>query len=801
VKILHSWLREFIDTSRSPEEIADLLTMAGIEVASCRFLGDGLEKVVTARILSTRPHPNADRLTLCAVTDGTRELPIVCGAKNMGEGDVVALALEGAKLPNGIEIRRSKIRGELSEGMLCSETELHLAEESSGILVLPPDTAVGLPLAEALGLYDWLLEVEITPNRGDCLSVLGVARELACLTGEKVVLPPTPFDEAGPPVGSLASVSVEDGDLCPRYAARVIEGIDVASSPAWMRRRLTLCGIRPINNVVDITNYLLLEAGQPMHAFDLDRLAGARIAVRRSGNDRSFVTLDGQERKVPAESLLIWDGERPVAVAGVMGGENTEVLPTTSRVLFESAHFAPGSVRRTARRLGISSESSYRFERGVDPEGAAWALDRAVSLLARESAFTVAAGTIDTARSVSFRKEVPFRPSRPTRIIGREYTAEACARVFERLAFPVDRSDEGRWVVTVSSHRFDLEREIDLVEEIARIVGYGEVPTTYPESAAPDFSDADRLHDLRERLCLSLNTLGFSQAINLGFVSEREWAKRGDLLSFDGSDAIRLANPISEETTMMRPALFPGLLGNLSLNLRHFAEEARLFEIGKVFGRSHAASLHERERIALVLYGKRVPLGWNSREEADFHDLKGVVETLFRSAASASLVHVVPTADLPWLAPGKGGKVLVDGAEAGWIGAVNRRLTDSWDIPGTAWCAEIDLASIAASPAGAAKYAPIPKYPPVARDYACLLPAAVPVGDVEAMLLQLAPEVADARVFDVYSGDRIEAGKKSVAFRVRLQSPERTLTDVEVERIHTNILKLLENRFGGRLRA
>ena len=369
MKIPYSWLKEFIDTRLSAAQVQEALTMAGVEVSSCRFLGEGLDSVVTARILEMRPHPDADRLSLCKVTDGSTQYGIVCGAKNMKAGDAVALAKIGARLPNGIEIKKAKIRGQASEGMLCSEQELKLAEASAGIMILPEDTAPGKPLADALGLSDWLLEVEITPNRGDCLSVLGVAREIASITGEKVVLPDVSFPEEGEPIGDLVRVNVSDPDLCPRYTARAISGVTVGPSPDWMRRRLTLCGIRPINNIVNVTNYLLLEVGQPMHAFDLDRLRGLRIDVRAPKETLAFTTLDGSERKIDSGMLLIRDGEGPVAVAGVMGGANSEVVNGTTRVVFESAHFSPPSIRRTAKRLGLSSEASYRFERGVEPGG------------------------------------------------------------------------------------------------------------------------------------------------------------------------------------------------------------------------------------------------------------------------------------------------------------------------------------------------------------------------------------------------------------------------------------------------
>ena len=553
MKIPYSWLKEFIDTRLSPAQAQEALTMAGVEVSSCRFLGEGLDSVVTARILEMRPHPDADRLSLCKVTDGSTTFGIVCGAKNMKAGDAVALAKIGARLPNGVEIKKAKIRGQASEGMLCSEQELKLAEASAGIMILPEDTAPGKPLADALGLSDWLLEVEITPNRGDCLSVLGVAREIASITGEKVVLPDVSFPEEGEPIGDLVRIDVSDPDLCPRYTARAISGVTIAPSPDWMRRRLTLCGIRPINNIVDVTNYLLLEVGQPMHAFDLDRLRGARIDVRAPKETLTFTTLDGSERKIDPGMLLIRDGEGPVAVAGVMGGANSEVVDGTTRVVFESAHFSPPSIRRTAKRLGLSSEASYRFERGVDPAGTVYAADRAVSLLSRFAPLSVAKGVIDVGGENVKPRTVPFRPERATRIMGRVYAPEACLEIFARLGFPVADDGTGTWNVTVPTHRFDIEREIDLVEEVARLSGYDSIPTTYPESKAPEFSGDDRFVDIQERAFDFLRGRGFSQAVNFSFVAGRTWERLGAFLGFDPADAVRLVNPISDDDDLDAP--------------------------------------------------------------------------------------------------------------------------------------------------------------------------------------------------------------------------------------------------------
>jgi len=800
VKIPLSWLNEFVATRLSPAEIQEALTMAGVEVSSCRFLGEGMEQVITARIEECRPHPNADRLSLCRVVDGSREYGIVCGAKNMQAGDIVALARPGAKLPNGMEIRKTKIRGQSSEGMLCSEQELGMAEESPGILILPPGTAIGAPLAAAIGMDDWLLEVEITPNRGDCLSVLGVAREIGAITGEPVVLPDVPIRETGPQIAELAAVGVTDTDLCPRYSARVITDVAVEPSPDVIQRRLSLCGVRPINNIVDVTNYLMLETGQPMHAFDLDRLADCRIDVRRSGSHRRFKTLDGIERDILPEMLLIWDGNGPVAVAGVMGGENTEVRPSTRRVLFESAHFVPASIRSTSRKLGLSSESSYRFERGVDPGGTMYAADRAVSLLSRSSRFSPAAGSCDVGGSGSFTRKVPFRPLRTVQVVGKGYTAPECSAIFRRLGFSVEGEKNEKWTVTVPPHRFDIEREIDLVEEVARLSGYDAIPTTYPESKAPEFSPDDRFASEVERTAEFLRSEGFCQAINFSFVSGKEWEKHAGRLAFDRNDAMRLANPISEETTIMRPHLLMGLLRNVSGNLRRFLDEIRLFEVGKAYGKSLASGHYEEDRLGIVLYGQREPWGWQGRgAPLDFYDLKGLVESILSLLAKGQ-VHFVPANDRPFYDSGKSAEVLRNGETIGWLGAVHRELLDMMEIPGTVWHAELRLRA-AMVPAADAIYRPVPKFPPVSRDFACIFPASVPVGDVLAMVRVLAPEIEEAAVFDVYTGDRIGEGKKSVAFRVRIQPHDRTLTDAEVHSIHTKIVNLLENRFGGTMRA
>ncbi len=801
MKILYSWLKEFVDTRLSPAQIQESLTMAGVEVSSCTFLGGGLDHVVTAKILEMRPHPNADRLSLCRVTDGSAEYDIVCGARNMKAGDAVALAKVGALLPNGAEIRKAKIRGVQSEGMLCSEQELKLAEQSAGIMILAPDTAPGRPLADALGLADWLLEVEITPNRGDCLSVLGVARELASITGEKVTLPATPIREEGPEIKSLVTVTLTDPALCPRYSARAVTGITIGPSPDWMQRRLALCGIRPINNIVDITNYLLLELGQPMHAFDLDRIAGPRIDVRAPAQPMAFSTLDGVERKIAAGMLLIWDAAGPVAVAGVMGGRDSEVVEGTTRVLFESAHFEPSSIRRTSRALGLSSESSYRFERGVDPGGTLYAADRAVSLLSGFTSLTVAKGAIDAGGPPGQLRKVAFRVRRAGRIVGKEYSAENCREIFGRLAFPMAETGGEAWEVTVPSYRFDIEREIDLIEEIARLSGYDGIPSTYPKAKAPGFSGDDRFVDLTEMACDYLRAHGFHQAVNFSFVSGRRWERLGNLLGFDAAGALRIRNPISDDTTLMRPHLLTGLLQNVADNVRRFVEDVRLYEAGKAYDRAFSSGQYEEPRLGMILCGRRMPSNWSGGAvPVDFYDIKGMMEGVL-AHLGATAVHAVPTRLRPFFEEGKAADLLLDGEAVAWCGAVRRELLAEYDVAGPVFYGEIRLQPVADRPAHVGTYRPVPKYPPVFRDVACIFPDSVPVGDVLSLVREVAPEVEEAAVFDVFTGEKIGKGSKSVAIRVKLQPADRTLTDDEVHSIHTKVVDLLENRFGGRIRT
>ncbi|RMG60839.1 MAG: phenylalanine--tRNA ligase subunit beta, partial [Deltaproteobacteria bacterium] len=789
MKILFSWLKEFVDVPDTPENLADRLTMAGIEASSVEYLGKGFDNLVVARIEKIEKHPNADRLSLCQVWDGERTRPIVCGATNIREGDIVPLALPGAVLPGGIEIRKAKIRGVVSEGMMCSEKELGLSEDHSGIMILPEEAAVGSPVRDALFLDDYLIEVEITPNRGDCLSVLGVAREVSALYGIPLKKPKISFPEEGEDVTKVASVQIKDLDLCPRYSSRVVSGVKIAPSPLWMQQRLRLCGIRPINNVVDVTNYILLELGQPMHAFDLDLLEGAAIVVKRAGERMKFTTLDGMERDIEPDDLLIWDGKRPVALAGIMGGENTEVRETTTRVLFESAHFTPLTIRKTSRRLGLSTESSYRFERGVDPAGTLYAAERAVTLLAGMTDLVVHRGFIDVRERDDFSRSVPLRVERASKIAGLPFTREDAREILSGLGCEVKDGEGGTLSVTVPPHRFDLEREIDLVEELVRIRGYGEVPTTYPSARAPHTSKDHDFFLFREKTAEILSTLGFSECVTFSFMSGKLYETMKKFLPDFEEEPIRIANPISEETQVMRPSLFPGLVKALSHNLSHYERDVRIFEAGKVFSRAMKESLYEEYRVGFILSGDLYPKTHVNRgREVDFLFARSVLENLFSRLGKRETV-IAPAKTPPLFEEGESCIIIIDGKTIGYIGKVHSEVLKIFDLERDFYYCEFSLTKLFDVPEKTAKFTPISKYPPVERDLSFVLPYDIPVGDIVEYVKRVHEFVRKVYVFDVFVSEKLGAGKKSVGLRIIFQSDDRTLTDRDVDDIHKTIVK------------
>ncbi|MCL4244923.1 MAG: phenylalanine--tRNA ligase subunit beta, partial [Candidatus Dadabacteria bacterium] len=569
-----NWLKEYVDFSVSPEELADRLTMSGLEVESIEYTGKALENVVVAEILDMGKHPDADKLSLCRVTDGENEYPIVCGASNMKTGDKVALAKTGTvlppgpKFPEGITIKKAKIRGQVSEGMLCAENELGLGTESDGIMILPPGAVPGTRLIDEIGINDVLLEIGITPNRPDCLSVVGAAREVAAILSGTAGYPETPVKESGAPVGDYVSVEIQSPEKCPRYTCRVISGVKIGPSPGWMKARLESSGIRSINNVVDVTNYVLIELGQPLHAFDYDLVKGKKIVVRQAEDGETITTLDGVERKLAADDLLICDGERAVALAGVMGGADTEVTEGTTNILLESAYFSPDTVRKTARKTGLKSESSYRFERGVDPEGVVKALDRAAALIAELSGGEVAAGRIDEYPVKIEPAVVSVTGARVNAILGTDISEDEIISIQERLGLELLSAENGVLTFKVPTYRVDLTREIDVIEETARLYGYDNVPVTLPAVAMKtELQGGVRTVQAKFKDVFTAN--GFYEAVNYSFEDE-------ELLAlFSPGKALPILNPISKDGAVMRTSLTAGLVKNVLLNLSRQENDVR----------------------------------------------------------------------------------------------------------------------------------------------------------------------------------------------------------------------------------
>jgi phenylalanyl-tRNA synthetase beta chain len=704
-----------------------------------------------------------------------------------------------------MEIRKSKIRGEISEGMMCSETELKLSEESAGILILPADAPVGKPLADYLGRNDTILEIDLTPNRPDCLSHVGVAREVATLTGSSLRIPDTGVTEAGKPAASITSVKIEDPDRCPRYAARVIQGVRIGPSPPWLRSRLEKVGVRPINNVVDVTNYVLFEVGQPLHAFDLAKLREQRIVVRRARPGEELVTLDGEARKLDPDDLAICDAEQPVALAGVMGGEGTEVSDRTTDILLESAYFSPPGIRRTSKRHSLKTESSHRFERGCDPEMVVRAADRAAGLLAELAGGQVASGVLDIYPAPVRAPEIRLSPARANRLLGLDLTQGAMAEFLKRLGMEVDAS-KGEIRVRAPSWRPDLLLEVDLVEEIARLHGYDRIPTTLP--AAP-IEPSQQPPDRRvEKVSREVYTaFGFHEAITYRFVAA-EWSDR---LRLGAEDArrrlVRLQNPLREDQAVMRTSLLPGLLAAAGYNLRRDHANVRLFEVGKVFFDRAADDLpEEREAVAALVLGEGRPGYWGKGVDADFYHAKGVVQALLDRLLIRDARFVSEGAS-PCLHPGVSARVIWEKTLLGELGRIHPEVASALELPENLYLMDFDVGELRRSAEGqVVTFRPLPRFPAVRRDIAVVVDEGVEAGALVDGIRSIPDEefqaaLQEVRVFDVYRGKGVPAGKKSVALRLFYRAEERTLTDGEVGTFQDRVTSRLATELGAELRT
>jgi len=788
------WLKEYVDIEESAEEIADMLTHLGLEVSGCSPIKSGFEKVVTSRIISVDPHPNADKLTVCRVNNGVGEETIVCGARNIQAGDTVPLALPGARLPGEKVIEAAEVRGIQSAGMLCSESELDLCEDHQGIMILPSETALGQPLSEVLALDDDLLELEITPNRPDCLSVIGIAREIAAKKRSLLRLPAIELMEDGPATDQLCSVGIQADDACHRYVARVIEGVTLGPSPFWLRRLLTLVGIRPISNIVDVTNFVMWEWGQPLHAFDLDCLKGQQIIVRRAGSGEQMNTLDGQARRLVEEDLLICDAGKPVALAGVMGGLESEISGQTTRILLESAFFEPRGIRRTSKRLGLSTESSYRFEREIDKEGTCQAANRACSLILSLAGGRLAKGALDVFPRPYQPEPIRLDISRMNRLLG---TAIDKARVIDFLSRievkcqDEGKEDDGALSALAPAHRPDIRAEIDLVEEVARMYGYDEIPTDMPKAAiSVVLPDAEKAAE--EKIRNTLVGLGFYEAINYSFMG----SDRLNLLNMseeEGLPPLALQNPLSESQAFMRTTLVGSLLETIARNHRRRNLDLKLFELRKVFLPVVGCSQPREIKMASgAITGRRCPQQWHQAgDDFDIYDLKGVLEAL-KSAFRIKNFDWKPTNKISCLHPGCSGDIFIDAQKIGYAGMLHPEMQEAFEIDKEVFLFEMALEGFVSHMDKQEKYSPFSRFPAVQRDVALILDERLTWNGVLEKVTSLAdPRAVSIDLFDVYSGAPIPEGKKSVGFRITYQDTGRSLTDEEVNGLQAEFLDAL----------
>lgn len=818
----YKWLRELCAFDAPPDEVARRFTTAGLEVEGQKRFGE-LPGVVVAEVRARRPHPSKDKLSLVTVFDGGAELEVVCGAPNVPvPGKRVLFARVGARLPNGLEIAERKLGGVVSRGMICSEVELDIGAESDGIFVLEDalEAAPGTPAAQALDLEDTVFSIGLTPNRPDCLGHLGLARELSALFGAPLTPPRPPAPRrlialqappgaqavplfSGAPAGAVqpprAALRVDDSERCPRYAAALVDDVSIAPSPFWLRYRLHVLGLRAINNAVDITNLVLLEYGHPTHAFDLDLLQGARIEVRRARADERITALDAVERSLDPDDLVICDGAGPVAIAGVMGGDRSSIQPGTRRVLIECAYFDPRGVRRTARRLGLHTDSSHRFERGVDPNAVPNVVARVAGLLAELAGGAPAAQAFEIYPRPIERKAIRLRAARIAALLGVSPPEGKSAQVLSALGCELESTAAGELRVRAPTWRPDLAREEDLIEEVARVWGYDRIPTCAPDvKLSPGTPAATRfVRTLRERAA----AVGLTEVINLAFVSHKQLAQ-----ARVSTDAVPLINPLSEERDLLRTSLLPGLLANVQRAQRHQVASCRLFELARTFAPSTEALPEERRKLGIVLAGTRGGF-IGPGEELDFFDLKGYVEAIVRPLARGSIETRVDPAlpgEQAYLHPRRAARVHVFGAAVGVLGELHPALLDDLELLRPVLYAELDVALLFEHARGhlAPQVRPLPRFPASSRDLALVVPEQVEAAAVARVLREAGGAlVEEVELFDLYRGEQLAAGTKSLAFRVRYRDPEATLTDARVDEAHRRVLAGAERAFQAQIRA
>ena len=795
MKVPMSWFNDYTDVNGiEPREYAEALTLTGSKVETVENMGKDIQNVVCGKILEIEDHPDSDHMVICKVDVGDEVLQIVTGAPNVKVGQIVPVAKNDSYLPGGVHIKTGKLRGVESFGMLCSHEELGLSESDLswepeyGILVLPEDTKIGMDIKDFFGLNEEVIEFEITSNRPDCFSVIGLARETAATFKKPFTVQAPTYNETSENIADTISVSVENPDKCLRYTAKMIKNVKIGPSPAWMVRRLKASGIRSINNIVDITNYILLEYGQPMHAFDLRHLSGGKIIVRDAADGEVIKTLDEVDHTLTANDLVIADAEKAVALAGVMGGFNSEIEDDTTTVVFESATFDAVSVRLTAQKAGLRTESSSRFEKGLDVNNTVPAINRACQLVEELGCGEVVGGMIDVVGNVKAPTVLAFRPEKINAFLGIDISKEEMAGYLETIDFKVDLD---KMEITVPTFRPDIEAEADVAEEVARFYGYNKIPTTLIANSETTKGSYSPIQKFRKDLGTMLTSQGMYEIYTFTFIGENEF----DKLNLPKDDAlrnvIRIRNPLGEDTSIMRTTMLASMLETLSYNYNRKNEEAKLFEISKAYIPTTAGQLpNEPEKLAIGMYGK----------DMDFFDLKGAVEEII-DGLNIKGITWKPLTDCPTLHPGRSAALMVGDTQIGILGQVHPTVCKNFDMDKNCYIAEIDVLPLFENVDGNIKYKALPKFPAAERDIAVLVDKTALVGELEATIAKASGNLLEnIKLFDVYEGDRIPEGKKSIAFAISFRAADRSLTSEEVNKVFNKIVKDLQFKNNAQLR-
>ncbi len=805
MKVSLSWIEDYIRLDReSYIDIADALTMAGLEVDSVTNRYDYLNSVVVGRILDIKPHPHAEKLKICSIDIGKHSIRVVCGAPNIYKNMLVPAALPGTRLLDGSVLKKGIIRNESSDGMLCSEAELGLGADNSGVMDLDQKQLVGDNLAKALDLSDMVFEIDLTPNRPDCLSIIGIAREIAAFQKTTIKHPETLLSDSVNKISEFTSIKIKSPDFCPRYAARLIFDINIAPSPFWLQDRLMSVGLRPVNNIVDITNFVMMETGQPLHAFDFDRLSNQRIVVRKAKKGETFITLDKKEVVLTPDMLMICDGEKPVALAGIMGGQNSEITESTTRVLIESAYFTPVGIRKTSKKLCINSESSHRFERGVDPEGIITALNRAARLMSELDGSTLVEGVIDKHSKINNAGPIILNVEDTNRLLGTSLEHNEIENLLKSIEFDVKKTDSGEFAVVPPSFRVDIARPVDLMEEIARLSGYNNIPTTYPVIPAEARKPEKRL-GLRNRLKRIMTGFGFTETINYSFINRSSC----DNLRLESDDrkrnVINILNPLTEGQAVMRTSLLPGLLETIHRNTAQRIKNLRLFEVGKIYiGRGEDNLPEEIEMLAGIQTGSRTDTSWYSKENGcDFFDIKGVAEGLFDILKIDNIKFAcMPDNSCTYTRPGHTAKILQGKKSVGLVGEIHPQALRNFDLKQTAFMFELDLNVLFDLIPETIRSKPVPKFPSIARDITIIIDKDLESSELIETIKKIDEKLVEKLyLLDVFEGKPVLQNKKSISLRITYRSKHKTLEDDEVNYIHKHITNRLLEEFDASLPA